>query len=45
MLPPRLQIFHTEVKGRHGSPLLFYAGSYGEMTNEHPAETLGWMGL
>jgi len=25
--------------------LLFYAGSYGQMTNEHPAETLGWMGL
>jgi hypothetical protein len=26
-------------------PLLFYSGSYGQMTNEHPAETLGWMGL
>ena len=33
------------MQGRHGSPLLFYAGSYGQMTNEHPAETLGWMGL
>lgn len=33
------------MKGRHGSPLLFYSGSYGQMTNEHPAETLGWMGL
>src|SRR5947209_167320 len=30
---------------RHGSPLLFYGGSYGQMTNEHPVETLGWMGL
>jgi len=29
----------------HGSPLLFYAGSYGQMTNQHPAESLGWMGL
>jgi flavin reductase (DIM6/NTAB) family NADH-FMN oxidoreductase RutF len=29
----------------HGSPLLFYAGSYGQMTNQHPAEILGWMGL
>jgi len=25
--------------------LLFYSGSYGQMTNAHPAETLGWMGL
>jgi flavin reductase (DIM6/NTAB) family NADH-FMN oxidoreductase RutF len=29
----------------HGSPLLFYAASYAQMTNRHPAETLGWMGL
>ncbi|TMD61538.1 MAG: flavin reductase [Chloroflexi bacterium] len=29
----------------HSSPLLFYAGSYGQMTNQHPAEILGWMGL
>ncbi len=29
----------------HGSPLLFYAGSYGQLTNRHPAEILGWMGL
>jgi flavin reductase (DIM6/NTAB) family NADH-FMN oxidoreductase RutF len=29
----------------HGSPLLFYAGSYGQITNRHPAEVLGWMGL
>jgi flavin reductase (DIM6/NTAB) family NADH-FMN oxidoreductase RutF len=29
----------------HGSPLVFYAGSYGQMTNQHPAEILGWMGL
>lgn len=29
----------------HGSPLLFYAGSYGQLTNQHPAESLGWMGL
>ena len=30
---------------RHGSPLLFYAGSYGQIANQHPAEILGWMGL
>src|SRR5256886_15673806 len=30
---------------RHCSPLLFYQGSYGQMTNQHPAEILGWMGL
>jgi flavin reductase (DIM6/NTAB) family NADH-FMN oxidoreductase RutF len=29
----------------HGNPLLFYAGSYGQMTNQHPAESVGWMGL
>ncbi len=29
----------------HGSPLLFYAGSYGKMTNQHAAEIVGWMGL
>jgi flavin reductase (DIM6/NTAB) family NADH-FMN oxidoreductase RutF len=29
----------------HGSPLLFYAGSYGQVANRHPAEVLGWMGL
>lgn len=33
------------MQGRHGRPLLFYAGSYGQMTNEHPAEMPGWMGL
>lgn len=33
------------MQSRHGSPLLFYSGSYGQMTNAHPAETLGWMGL
>jgi flavin reductase (DIM6/NTAB) family NADH-FMN oxidoreductase RutF len=33
------------IQSRHGSPLLFYSGSYGQMTNQHPAETLGWMGL
>lgn len=33
------------MQGHHGSPLLFYAGSYGQMTNEHPVEALGWMGL
>lgn len=29
----------------HGNPLLFYAASYGQLTNRHPAELLGWMGL
>jgi flavin reductase (DIM6/NTAB) family NADH-FMN oxidoreductase RutF len=29
----------------HGSPLIFYAGTYGQLTNRHPAEILGWMGL
>jgi flavin reductase (DIM6/NTAB) family NADH-FMN oxidoreductase RutF len=33
------------VQVRHGSPLLFYASSYGQMTNQHPADILGWMGL
>jgi flavin reductase (DIM6/NTAB) family NADH-FMN oxidoreductase RutF len=33
------------VQVRHGSPLLFYASSYGQMTNRHPADILGWMGL
>jgi flavin reductase (DIM6/NTAB) family NADH-FMN oxidoreductase RutF len=33
------------MQSRHGRPLLFYSGSYGQVTNEHPAETLGWMGL
>lgn len=33
------------LQARHGSPLLFYAGSYGEIANRHPAEPLGWMGL
>jgi flavin reductase (DIM6/NTAB) family NADH-FMN oxidoreductase RutF len=33
------------VQVRHGSPLLFYASTYGQMTNRHPAEILGWMGL
>ncbi|HEY7418268.1 MAG TPA: flavin reductase family protein [Ktedonobacteraceae bacterium] len=29
----------------HGSPLLFYASSYGQIANQHPAEIQGWMGL
>lgn len=35
------------LQGRHGSPLLFYAGTYGQVANRHPAEieALGWMGL
>jgi flavin reductase (DIM6/NTAB) family NADH-FMN oxidoreductase RutF len=33
------------MQGRHGSPLLFYSGSYGQIANQHPAEILGWMGL
>ncbi len=35
------------IQERHGSPLLFYATSYGQVANRHPAETetLGWMGL
>lgn len=33
------------IQDRHGSPLLFYAASYAQVTNRHPAEieTLGWM--
>lgn len=33
------------LQDRHGSPLLFYAASYAQVTNRHPAEieTLGWM--
>ena len=41
-------LFISEVEymqSRHGSPLLFYSGSYGQMTNQHPAEVLSWMGL
>jgi flavin reductase (DIM6/NTAB) family NADH-FMN oxidoreductase RutF len=33
------------LRGRHGSPLLFYSGSYGQIAKQHPAEILGWMGL
>ena len=33
------------MQGHHGSPLLFYSGTYGQMTNRHPAEIAGWMGL
>ncbi len=33
------------LQDRHGSPLLFYSASYGNLTNRHPAEMLGWMGL
>lgn len=33
------------IQSRYGRPLVFYSGSYGQVTNEHPAETLGWMGL
>ncbi len=33
------------VQVRQGSPLLFYASSYGQVTNRHPAEISGWMGL
>ncbi len=33
------------MQGRHGSPLLFYTGSYGQIANQHPTEILGWMGL
>jgi flavin reductase (DIM6/NTAB) family NADH-FMN oxidoreductase RutF len=41
-------LFIGEVEYLHigqGSPLIFYAGSYGQLTNRHPAEILGWMGL
>jgi len=33
------------MQNRHGSPLLFYAATYGQITNRHPTEMLGWMGL
>jgi flavin reductase (DIM6/NTAB) family NADH-FMN oxidoreductase RutF len=33
------------LQDHHGNPLLFYSASYGQLTNRHPAELLGWMGL